>query len=94
MIAAIKTTIVKARKEYTCNLTFKKIKIGEYYQRLNSRMFGIFHFHISVDYSEIVNYFMNEWYLPSLPEDSEERNSFPAVWDQDEQEIWDSMREF
>jgi len=36
--------IVKAKKEYKCDLTNKIISVGESYKRVNIRCVGIFHF--------------------------------------------------
>ena len=36
--------LVKAKKEYKCDLTNKIIQIGENYKRVNIRGIGIFHF--------------------------------------------------
>lgn len=36
--------IVKAKKEYKCDLTNKNISVGESYKRVNIRGVGIFHF--------------------------------------------------
>ena len=78
--------LVKSRKNYTCDITSKEIKIGDLYKRLNSRTFGIFHFHKSCEDRDIKNFLMNEHVMPAM--DEKERNSYPEVWDEEDQEIW------
>ena len=36
--------VVKAKKQYKCDLTNKIINVGELYKRVNIRGIGIFHF--------------------------------------------------
>lgn len=43
----------KAKKEYECELTGKRIKVGDMYCRINMRYFGIHHFHQSCSKEDI-----------------------------------------
>lgn len=45
--------VVNAKKEYTCNITNKKIKVGEKYKRVNIKNLGIFHFKLHLSNAEV-----------------------------------------
>ena len=81
--------LIKSRKRYICDITQKAIEVGDLYYRVNSRDYGIFHFHKNCEENAIVNYFMNEHVLPSLGE--EERAIAPRHWDEEQQQIFASM---
>jgi hypothetical protein len=52
---------VKAKSQYTCDLTNKIIHIGEIYKRVNIRGIGIFHFKKECsDYA--IKKYINEYY--------------------------------
>lgn len=46
----------KARKEYKCDLTGRKIKVGDDYYRINLPYSGILHFHRSCKKADIDAY--------------------------------------
>lgn len=46
----------KARKEYKCDLTGRKIKVGDDYYRINLPYSGILHFHKSCKKADIDAY--------------------------------------
>lgn len=48
--------LVKARKEYKCNITKKTISIKEEYKRVNIRNLGIFHFKNEISNKDIKDY--------------------------------------
>lgn len=80
---------VKARKQYECAITNKKIEIGDMYIRLNHRRYGIFHFHYSCDQSTIIDFMMNNYIMDDMDEGT--RQHMPMIWDEDERQIWRSM---
>lgn len=80
---------VKARKQYRCAITNKKIEVGDMYIRLNHQRYGIFHFHISCSQENIIDYMMNNYIMDDMSE--EERQHMPMIWDEEERQIWQSM---
>lgn len=68
---------VKARKQYECAITNKKIEVGEVYTRINHRRYGIFHFNIMCSQDEIIDFMMNNYVMDDM--------------DEEERQIWRSM---
>lgn len=50
----------KAKKEYICDLSGRRIKKGDKYYRVNLRYLGIFHFHKSCRKDDIDDFIYNQ----------------------------------